>query len=151
MIRQFMPEDAEACCRLVHKCLASDPQLSSSLSDGLRTLETPQAMRKRSTLFYIAVYESQSEVVGVAGLDLNEVRLLYVSPGHQSQGIGEALLAHLESMVPPSVFADIFVYAVPSAADFYSHRGFKEMGECSFDLNGEPFRTIFMTKPLRHA
>jgi ribosomal protein S18 acetylase RimI-like enzyme len=151
MIRQFKPEDAESCCELVHACLASDPQLSPVFNNTLRILETPQAMRKRSNLFYIAVYESSSGVVGAAGLDMNEVRLLYVSPDYQNQGIGEALLDHLESMVPSSMFADIFVYATPSAADFYSRHGFKTMGEYTFDLNGAQIRTIFMIKPLRHS
>jgi ribosomal protein S18 acetylase RimI-like enzyme len=151
MIRQFKPEDAESCCELVHACLASDPQSSPLFYNTLRILETPQVMRKRSTLFYVAVYELSDGVVGVAGLDMNEVRLLYVSPDYHNQGIGEALLDHLESMVPSSMFADIFVYAAPSAADFYSRYGFKAMGEYTFDLNGAQIRTIFMSKPLRHS
>jgi N-acetylglutamate synthase-like GNAT family acetyltransferase len=151
MIRQFAAADAEACCEVIRACLASDSQLPPSLYTTLQILETPQAMRKRAALFYMAVYESGKDVVGVAGLDMNEVRLLYVSPKHQNQGIGEALLDHLESMVPPSMFADIFVYSTPSAADFYSRRGFKGMGEYSFNLNGEQLRTIFMIKILKHS
>jgi GNAT superfamily N-acetyltransferase len=151
MIRQFEPADANACCEVVHACLALDSQLSQALYSTLRTIASPQAMRRRSTLFYIAVYESSNGVVGVAGLDMNEVRLLYVSPEHQSQGIGGALLDHLAAMVPSSMFADIFVYSTPAAAGFYSRRGFKAMGEYTFDLNGEQLQTIFMIKLLRHS
>jgi GNAT superfamily N-acetyltransferase len=149
MIRQFQPADADSCCKLVHACLALDPQLSRTLYNTLRNLESPQAMRRRSTLFYMAVYESHDGITGVAGLDMNEVRLLYVSPEHHSQGIGGILLHHLETMVPSSAFADIFVYSTPSATGFYSRRGFKGMGEYSFDLNGEQLKTIFMIKLLR--
>jgi N-acetylglutamate synthase-like GNAT family acetyltransferase len=149
MIRQFEPDDAEACSEVVHACLASDPQLSQALQNTFRTIESPQAMRRRSTLFYMAVFESSNGVIGVAGLDLNEVRLLYVSPKHQSQGIGGALLDHLETMVPSSIFTDIFVYSAPSAAGFYSRRGFNAMGEYTVDLNGEKIQTIFMIKLLR--
>ena len=149
MIRHFNPEDAEPCCELIHACLASDSQLSPALYNALRNLETPQAMRKRSALFYVAVYESTSGVVGVAGLDMNEVRLLFVSPNHQSQGIGGSLLNHLETMAPSSIFTDIFVYSTPSAEGFYSRHSFKAMGEHIFDLNGVQLRTIFMIKLLR--
>jgi predicted N-acetyltransferase YhbS len=148
MIRQFQPADAEACCEVIHSCLALDTQISRTLYDALRTRETPQAMRKRSNLFYLAVCEADSSVIGVAGLDMNEVRLLYVSPENQSRGIGGALLDHLEMLVPSSLFADIFVYSTPSAARFYRSRGFKAAGEYSFDLNGEQLQTIFMRKPL---
>jgi N-acetylglutamate synthase-like GNAT family acetyltransferase len=148
MIRQFQPADADACCELIHSCLALDSQISRTLYNVLRTRETPQAMWKRSTLFYLAVCEADSSVIGVAGLDMNEVRLLYVSPENQNQGIGGALLDHLEMLVPSSLFADIFVYSTPSAARFYRGRGFRAAGEYSFDLSGEQLLTIFMRKPL---
>ena len=151
MIRQFQPEDATACCELIHACLALDSQISPALFNALRVRETPQAMWKRSILFYLAVYESASGVVGVAGLDMNEIRLLYVSPEDQKQGIGSTLLNHLEALVPSALFADIFVYSTPLASGFYQNRGFKGAGEYFFDLNGEKLKTVFMTKPLLPA
>jgi len=148
MIRQFVSADADACCGLVHACLALDSRLSRALYSTLQAMETPQAMRRRSSLFYMAVYESSNAVLGVAGLDMNEVRLLYVSPQHQSQGIGRALLNHLETMVPSSMFTDIFVYSTHGAAGFYSRCGFKSMGDFTFDVNGHQLQTTFMIKLL---
>jgi GNAT superfamily N-acetyltransferase len=105
-------------------------------------------MLKRAGLFYVAVYESVGGVLGCGGLDLNELRLLHVAPGQQGRGIGTALLAHLEGMVPPVLFADIFVYASLSAKGFYRSRGYHEGGEYSFACDGESIRTIFMTKRI---
>jgi hypothetical protein len=102
-------------------------------------------MIDRSRLFYMAVYESHGRISGLVGLDLNEIRLLFVSPGSRRQGIGRALLEHVKSMVPPVFFTDIFVYSSIQAVGFYQGCGFKERGSCSFDLRGESLPTVFMT------
>jgi ribosomal protein S18 acetylase RimI-like enzyme len=149
MIRQFQPGDAEDCCKVIHECLASDSHLRQVPHNTFRIIESPQSIRRWAALFYVAVYESCNSVVGLAGLDMNEVRLLCVSPKHQSHGIGGAMMDHLEAMVPSSVFTDIFVYSAPSATGFYSRRGFRAMGEYAVDLYGETFQTIFMVKLLR--
>lgn len=149
MIRQFRAEDARACCDLIHACIEQDPQLTTTLRERIRRAESPETMIERANLFYVAVYESAGSVVGVGGLELNEVRLLCVSPEHQGQGIGRTLLEHLESMVPPAPFADIFVYSTFAAADFYRLHGFTARGESVVDLGGEQLTTVFMTKATK--
>jgi GNAT superfamily N-acetyltransferase len=133
----------------MHECLDSDPSFSSALREKLRDAETPPAMEERAKLFYVAVYESENRILGVAGLDMNEIRLLYVSPEHQRRGIGRALLKHFRPMVPAILFPDIFVYATIQAVGFYKACGFTEKGPFCFDIEGEPLTTIFMTSPTR--
>ncbi len=147
MIRKFREGDAEACFELLCACLRLDPHYSATLREKLLRAESPERMRERAGIFYLAVCESNSEVVGFGGLDLNEIRLLYVAPEHQGKGIGGALLDHLASMVPPALFADIFVYSTFTAVEFYHRRGFVSRGEYSFDVGGEPLTTVFMTRP----
>jgi ribosomal protein S18 acetylase RimI-like enzyme len=108
-------------------------------------------MEERARLFYLAVYESESRITGLVGLDLNEIRLLYVSPEHQRSGIGRALLRHIATMAPRDLFKDLFVYSSIAAVDFYKSQGFIEKGPVSFDMGGEIMRTIFMTCPSRSA
>ncbi len=105
-------------------------------------------MRLRSTLFYVAVEESGGEIAGVAGLELNEIRLLFVAPGRQREGIGSALLEHLESMVPQAVFREIFLYASPGAAGFYESQGYNSRGRHNFENHEIILPTIFMSKML---
>jgi hypothetical protein len=145
MIRQYRPEDAASCCQLICACLENDPSLSGSLREKMRSLETPQSMNERSKLFYIAVYESENRISGIAGLDMNEIRLLYVAPEQQRRGIGRALLDHLKPMAPPALFTDIFVYSTVQAAGFYKACGFVEKGLFCFDLSGEVLPAVFMT------
>ncbi len=150
MIRQFRVEDAQFCSDLIQACILHDPQASANLREKLLRAESPDAMVVRARSFYIAVYEGDKGILGVGGLDLNEVRLRYVSPNHQGKGIGSELLAYLESMVPPSLFADVFVYSTFSAVDFYRSHGFTPGGEFVFDFEGEQLTTVFMTKSLRN-
>ncbi len=106
-------------------------------------------MEERARLFYVAVYESGNQILGVAGLDMNEIRLLCVSPGHRRSGIGRALLEHLQSMVPSILFPDVFVYSSLQGRDFYKACGFLEKGPVDFDYDGEKLPTFFMTFPIR--
>ena len=105
------------------------------------------ALAEVSGLYYLAVYELGAQIVGLCGLDLNEIRLLYVSPLYHRRGIGSALLEHIESMVPAALFSDIFVYSASSAQSFYQARGFRNGGELTLELNGIAVPTVFMTKP----
>ena len=145
MIRQFRTEDASSCCRLIHACLQSDSSLPLSLRKKIRNSETPENMAERARLFYVAVFESEGQILGIAGLDMNEVRLLCVSPMHHRRGIGRILLEHIKTMVPKELFSDVFVYSSLQAVNFYKACGFMEKGCFSFELGGEPLRTIFMT------
>jgi N-acetylglutamate synthase-like GNAT family acetyltransferase len=149
MIRQFHAEDAPACSGIIRACLVTDPQMPASLRDGLLRSETEEAMVQRAASFYVAVHESEEGILGVGGLDLNEVRLLYVCPPHQGRGVGSALLSHLESMVPAALFADIFVYSTFASVDFYRARGFSARGEYAFEFGPNQLTTVFMTKPIR--
>ena len=149
MIRQFRPDDSAACCSLIRECLAGDPSLSSSLREKLRDSETPQSMEERARLFFVSVYESEGKILGIAGLDLNEIRLLCVSPGHRRSGIGRALIDFILNMVPNMLFSDIFVYSSMQGRAFYRACGFEEKGPVSFDISGEPLQTVFMAFPLR--
>ncbi len=151
MIRQFRLEDAAPGCKLIYDCLDADPSLSPSLRKKLRNSLSPQSMREHAKLFYLAVYELESKIVGIAGLDLNEIRILYVSPESRRTGIGRALFNHLADMAPAGFFAEIFVYSSLMAVEFYKELGFSEKGPVSFDVEGELMHTIFMACPAKSS
>ncbi len=147
-VRQFRPEDADACCGLVCACLRIDPLIPPAAVEALIRAESPEAMRERAKIFYLAVCVAGDRIAGVGGVDMNEIRLLYVGPEFRGRGRGSALLAHLESMVPPALFADAFVYSTPGAVGFYREHGYRPGGEHLIDVGGVSMPTIFMTKRL---
>jgi citrate lyase synthetase len=149
MIRQFRVEDASACCDLIRACVQDDISISDSLRGRILATETPQAMIERASLYYVAVYEWETRILGIAGLDLNEVRLLFVSPARRRAGIGRALIGHLKAMVPATFFSDIFVYASTQSVEFYKSCGFVERGPVELDVADGKLRTVFMTFLMR--
>jgi GNAT superfamily N-acetyltransferase len=149
MIRQFHPDDAAPCVEVVHACIRFDPWLSRELRELLIAAESAATLRERAKLHYVAVEESEGRIGGVGGIDLNEIRLLFVDPGRQGTGIGGALLGHLEALAPPALFPDVFVYATPSAEGFYRSRGYAARGRHGFDVRGTTIPTVFMVKDLR--
>ena len=149
MIRKFIPTDAANCCSLIHACIELDATIPGILRGEMVQSETPHTMLERSRLFYVAVYESDGIVLGLAGLDMNEIRILCVSPTHQRSGIGRALLDHLISMVPKFLFPDVFVYAFTEAVPFYKTAGFIEKGPVVYKFAGGKLRTVFMILPIR--
>ena len=148
MIRQFESSDAETCSGLICDCIRHDAEIPAGLRQALLQAESAQSMEERSRLFYIAVWETAGVVAGLGGLDMNEIRLLYVSPAHQRRGIGRAILEHLEGLVPAALFKNVFVYAAVSASSFYETRGYVSGGKHVIEIGGQILPTIFMTKPL---
>ena len=149
MIRQFEPRDAEACSARSRACLQMDPLIPRDAREYLLRLETAANMRERANLYYLAVCLLDSGIVGAAGVDMNEIRLLFVDPGQRRKGIGASLLEHVEALVPPALFEDIFVYASPGAVEFYLSRGYLQGGDCRFVIGDYTFGTVFMSKRIR--
>jgi len=148
MIRQFQLQDAPSCCMIIHACIEGDASLSLVLRRKVCALETSQSMIERSRLYYVAVYEAEGRIAGIAGLDMNEIRLLCVLPEFQRSGIGRALLDHVKAMVPGLMFKNAFVYASIQAAGFYRACGFEDKGPFVFNVEGEAFHTAFMVCPI---
>jgi hypothetical protein len=70
-IRQFQPEDAESCSMIVRACLELDPLLAGEIKEELLQAESPEIMRERARLFYMAVSISPDCLRGVGGVDMN--------------------------------------------------------------------------------
>lgn len=145
-IRQFQPRDAAVCDLIVRACLELDPMMPPALKEELLRAESPRVMCDRANSFYMAVCLVQDTIAALGGVELNEIRLLFVAPEHQRQGIGGRLLNHLESWVPPDLFGDIFVYSAPGSAGFYLSQGYQPGGEHLFVAGRFSMPTIFMTK-----
>jgi N-acetylglutamate synthase-like GNAT family acetyltransferase len=149
MIRQFKVEDASPCCDLIRACVQEDTSLPESVRARILASETPQSVIERASLYYVAVYEWERRIIGLAGLDLNEVRLLFVSPARRRAGIGRALIEHLKAMVPGAFFTDIFVYASTQSVEFYKSCGFIKRGPVEVDVGKGKLDTVFMTFLIR--
>jgi GNAT superfamily N-acetyltransferase len=77
------------------------------------------------------VAERGGEIAGVVGLSDGELKVLYVDPPHQGQGIGSALLDHAERQLRTGGHARATLWAFRDNAagrEFYEHRGWRADG-----------------------
>jgi len=123
--------------------------MPDSIRAGILTIETPQSVIERASLYYVAVCELDTRIVGIAGLDLNEVRILAVSPEHRRAGIGRSLIEHLKAMLPAAFFSDMFVYASSAAVQFYKSCAFVDRGTVELDTGHGKMPAVFMALPIK--
>ncbi|MFP4005814.1 MAG: GNAT family N-acetyltransferase [Candidatus Hadarchaeia archaeon] len=84
------------------------------------------------------VYESGGNIVGVAGLNVSDekvgkVRWVHVLPGYRREGIGTALMRHLENTARKKGLDKLVVYYVHEDAD-WAHEFYRKLG---YDKEGE--------------
>jgi len=76
-------------------------------------------------------YEDGATLLGVMGIqpvrDVNLIRHAYVRPGRQGEGIGTALLRHLEERATRPLLVGTWA-AAEWAVRFYERHGFEHMG-----------------------
>ena len=85
MIRQFRPGDAQACFDLIRACIMQDIHTPTGTLEKLLHAESAESISGRARLYYLVVYELEDDIAGVAGLDMNEIRLLFVAPDRQGK------------------------------------------------------------------
>jgi GNAT superfamily N-acetyltransferase len=119
-IRQYEPFDLPAALGVINAAAGSYRAFlpPEHYHEPLMTPEEFQGEAARMEL-YMAV-DREGEVVGVMGLErVRDVALIrhgYVRPDRQRQGIGEALLGHLEGLVEPGTRILVGTYRGNAAA-----------------------------------
>jgi len=80
--------------------------------------------------FHIMALDDKKQVIAVARLQFNadneaQIRYMAVSPSHQRQGIGRALIDALEQQAKKSSHKNIVLHAREPAVGFYEKLGYK--------------------------
>lgn len=97
------------------------------------------------------VYVTAPEIAGFAVLNCSEQALvaLFVSPQHAGQGVGKALLAHLEAHARASGIDRLTLSASLNALPFYQQMGYVEQRRELFrTYSGAMLDSVVMEKRL---
>ena len=89
------------------------------------------------TQFDVWVAERGPEIAAFLALAGGHVEYLYVGPGHQRRGIGDALLAKAKRLSPEGLELYVFADNTPAQA-FYGARGFVSAAELVIPEEEEP-------------
>ncbi len=95
------------------------------------------------------VATAASAVVGFAALVGDEVHAVYVHPDHARQGIGSALLGHLETVARADGVRTLRLSASLTAVPFYLACGYRRIRDSTHTLrSGVAIRCVEMVKEL---
>lgn len=136
-LRPAVPADADAIAEVHTRSMRTAmPWLPHPHSD-----EETRAWVREVVLPHQEVWvaEVAGRVVGVAALDAAMLNQLYILPGFQGQGIGDALFAQAQTLRPAGFTFYAFQRNTPARA-FYERRGCVaiEFGDGSGNEEGEP-------------
>lgn len=108
------------------------PFLDEDFFETERTLISDQFVPASETW----VFETHGRVVGFVSLLDNEVGGIFVTPGHQSQGVGRALMDHVAATRP---YLELEVFEANAIGRrFYDAYGFRAVAEGSDEATGHP-------------
>lgn len=99
----------------------------------------------------IFIVEEKKHILGFGMLNTqkNSIESLYVKPYRSGQGIGTALLKHIEKMACEHKIEELLLHSTLNAVAFYRARGYQDEEETVFKLStGTELDCITMTKKL---
>ncbi len=128
-IRSFVPEDALAVSKLIHRAeQTTDTKAhSAEQSKWWLSLISPEAVleKAKDRELWVAVSE-MGIILGIIGLKKNHLRTFYVDPDMQGKGIGRALFKLVKNLAIERGYKTIVVHASPFAVPIYQHFGFRK-------------------------
>lgn len=146
MIRNASPEQAQGISQVICDAIAQvnsrdyPPDEITRLIDNFSAENVASLMKCRQTL----VAEVDGAIVGTVALQGSQIKSLFVSPLHQRQGIGTALMAEVERLAVEAGLAEVSLSSSLSAFKFYELLGYVE-GERLFFGEEE---TVEMSKNI---
>jgi GNAT superfamily N-acetyltransferase len=134
-VRQAVPEDAEAAVTVLRRsitelCIADHRGDAETIAGWLAN-KTPQNFVAwlRDGDNFCVVAEANDRLSGVGLLHRSgEIRLCYLSPGAQGQGIGKAIYLALEDKARAWGLKKLNLESTVAARPFYESLGFRSAG-----------------------
>jgi N-acetylglutamate synthase-like GNAT family acetyltransferase len=150
LIRRFTAEDAEQLSQLIKRTLrkVNSRDYSMGAIESLIPFFRPESLIQKASEQYMIVCIDAGDLVGVAALDGDRVRTVFVDADRQRRGIGKLLMADIEARAIDTHQTRLYLHAALSAENFYQALGFEAIGPIDRELNGFPVPEVEMAKKL---
>jgi len=134
-VRRAEPRDAQAAAKVLRRSITElcvlDHQGDADTLEKWLANKTPQNFLSwlASDDNFCVIAEGDSQVLGVGLLHRSgEVRLCYLAPGAQRQGIGKAIYLALEEQAKAWELKNLRLESTVTARQFYEAMGFQSAG-----------------------
>jgi GNAT superfamily N-acetyltransferase len=148
LIRHYQSSDAARCCEIILGCLPQLDGLNAAARELLQSKLIPDRLDAELTGLHAVVYEENGEVLGLAALDGDEAKRLYVDPAAQRRGIGRRLLEDIEREARVRGVTVLRGEASPSATPFHKSMGFTVEGPAETHRGEARFSVLLISKAL---
>jgi GNAT superfamily N-acetyltransferase len=126
VIRSLNSDDLKSVGEVVNRSMR--PSLNGLPEETIQKLlarnDPDQFLKGRESVEYY-VAEIEESIVGVIGLDKDEIRTFYVDPKFQGQGIGKQLFEKVKELAINRGFKTLTTKSSPVAEDIYKRLGFE--------------------------
>ncbi len=116
--------------------------------EALMPFFTPEKIIEGSKHQFTVVGTLGNDLVGMASLDNDRVRNVFVDVARHRRGIGKKLMVAIEAYAQEQHLKKIYLMSGISAYGFYEKLGYKIVKRFDRDLNGIPIPEIQMEKAL---
>ena len=150
VIRRAFESDAEELSRLIcenAKAMLA-PHYSKEQWDIFITYYSPEVIRKKINQQIVFCCELKGKIVGSVALDNDFVVGFYTHLEYLHQGIGTALMNHLEAFASEKSLKEIQLAASPVGLNFYIKNGWQKVKDITIDYYGVGFEETLMVKRL---
>jgi GNAT superfamily N-acetyltransferase len=149
-VRNFEPEDAEKLSQLIvqnlQQVLIKD--YPNEALEALIPFFAPEKLIEDSKHQFMLVGMVGNDLVGIASLDDDRVRNVFVDVARHRRGIGKKLMTAIVAYAQEQHLKKIYLMAAISACGFYEKLGYKIVKRFDRDLNGIPLPEVQMEKAL---
>lgn len=98
--------------------------------------------------YFVAEDLVNNKIVGVIGLQNNQLRTFFVDPDYQGKGVGSLLFQYLESYAKNRKFKELYLEGSPIGEPFYEHFGFVKIKTLEKQRQGIKYQDALMIKKL---
>jgi GNAT superfamily N-acetyltransferase len=145
--RKFYKQALECILRSVE--ISNSPDYPPAIIDyQLHTHYTMDWLFEKTQSNYFVVALIDNEVVGTGSLDGNEVKAVFVDPGHQQRGIGRTIMEELERYAKSQDIREIILNSSITAFGFYKKLDYALVEETIREYQGDKVITYLMKKHL---
>jgi GNAT superfamily N-acetyltransferase len=150
-IRRALESDADVLSRMICENATAmlAPHYTKEQWDVFITYYSPEIIRNKIGQQIVFCSEINGEIVGSVALDNDFVVGFYTRLEYLNQGIGAAMMSHLEAFALENNLKEIRLAASPVALKFYFKNGWEKVKDIIMNHYGVGFEETLMVKKLQ--
>jgi N-acetylglutamate synthase-like GNAT family acetyltransferase len=148
LIRPYVPQDYLECLALNLSCVDDFTGFPDEAKPVYKSKIQSHQTHDLDDFTLVLVAQDGDKIIGMGGLDKNEIRRMYVARAYRGQGVGKTIYSGLEQKAIGLGVQELFLDASLNAAPFYEKLGFQFSKVGSFQIDTYTIIHHRMTKTL---